>query len=81
MQLQTLHISLCAFGPNEGKYTGKATFKNQYGGVEIALSPELSTGVLRLCADAIVQNSRELATKLTAETLLHVRPALPDETR
>lgn len=77
MRLERLHIDLCSYGLNEGKYTGSAKFCNAYGGVEIVLSPEVSDKILAIVGDAVVDNAREVAQKLTAATLTQV-PALED---
>lgn len=55
MRLKQLHINLDEYGDNKGKYTGKAIFQGQWGGVEVVLSPAVSQGVLRLCADALLE--------------------------
>lgn len=69
MQLTMLHIDLCGYGPNQGRYTGTATFKGQYGGVEIVLAPDVSEAVLKLCADSLVANARDVANNLTAQII------------
>lgn len=77
MQLTSLEIHLEDYGVNKGRYTGSAHFKGEYGGVDIVLHPDVSDAVLKLCADALVKNSRDLAEQLTAETLTQAAGSLP----
>ena len=70
IQLTTINISLQTYGPNEGKYTGEVRFKGVYGAVEIVLSPSISEKILALCAEGLMQNTRELAETLTANILV-----------
>lgn len=69
MRLESLRITLDEYGEHKGKYTGKACFKGQYGGSEIILSPSVSQAVLRLCAEALLENTREMANNMTAEVI------------
>ena len=71
MRLSHLSIALNEYGDEKGKYSGKAAFKGQYGGIDIVLSPEVSQAVLKLCADALVQNSKDVASNMTAEVIEH----------
>lgn len=69
MKLEQLIISHQSYGVHAGKYTGTASFKGQYGGVDIVLSPEVSVEVLKLCADALISNARDVANNLTAQII------------
>lgn len=77
MQLQSLNIRLDEYGIHKGRYVGTADFKGQYGSVQVVIHPEASDAILKICAEALVRNSRELADTLTAETLTQVDKALP----
>jgi hypothetical protein len=77
MQLQRISIDLCQYGPESGRYTGKAYFAGQYGGVDVTLSPELSARVLEACGDMIVDNAKRVAALITAEVIVQA-PALAD---
>lgn len=72
MQLTSLNISFDDYGVHKGKYKGSAHFRGQYGAVEIVLTPDISDQVLKLCAEAIVANTKELAQTITAATLTQV---------
>lgn len=79
MQLTSIHINLLTYGPMEGKYEGSVNFKNMYGAIEIKLSDKLSQEVLKLCADALVEQAKETGKMLTANILEQVGvPQLPD---
>ena len=69
MKLERLIISLCGYGPNAGRYEGDCHFSGQYGSVGIVLSPDVSDAILKLCADALVKNSREVAENMTAQII------------
>jgi hypothetical protein len=69
MQMRTLNLSLAEYGPNKGRYTGNMHFAGEYGGVEIVLSPDMSDAVLKICAEALVQNAKDVAQNLTAQLI------------
>lgn len=75
MQLESLDVSLDKYGEHKGKYVGRAKFASSYGSVEVVLSPQVSTEVLKLCADALVANAKDMAQNMTAEVI--TQAALP----
>jgi len=77
MKLEQLALTYCTYGVNNGKYTGAAKFENQYGSIELTLSPEMSAQILQICAEALVANSREVAANLTAAVIEQTTQALP----
>lgn len=77
LRLDSLSINLMDYGPDKGKYIGKACFKGQYGGIDIALSPSISQNILRLCAYALVENSRAVAETLSAQVIEQADNLLP----
>lgn len=77
MQLYSLSVQLDEYSVHKGSYVGHAWFKGEHGEVKVILSPDLSKQVLKLCADALVKNSRELAEQLTAETMTQAVNVLP----
>lgn len=77
LRLENLSIDICDYGPEKGKYTGKARFKGQYGGIDIVLAPSVSQNILRLCADALVENSKAVAETLSAQVIEQADNLLP----
>lgn len=69
LKMTHLHVNFMEYGPHVGKYTGSVGFRGQYGTVDIVLSPSLSEKVLTLCADALVENAKEVASDLTAQII------------
>ena len=72
LTLESLQVSMNTYGQNEGKYTGTIHFKGQYGAIELVLAPSISEHVLALCADALVENAKDVANNLTAAIINQV---------
>ena len=72
MQLSRMSISFQDYGVNKNRYTGEAYFKNESGGVQIVLTPDVSDKILAIVAEAVVSNAKEVANELTAATLTQV---------
>jgi hypothetical protein len=79
MRLEQLHVSRDAYGETKGQLRGRVEFTGSYGKVELALDEELSLRIVRICADAIVAASREVAEKMTAEVIEGSVPQLTGE--
>jgi hypothetical protein len=79
MELQSLNLSRCGYGLNEGKFEGSASFKNQYGMVTLTLDHSLSSAVLAIVADQLVASSRTLAQELTAQCVRELPPLLCEQ--
>ncbi len=77
LTLESLQVSMNNYGANEGKYTGTVQFKGHYGSIELTLAPSISEQVLALCADALVENARDVANNLTAAIINQVDRQLP----
>ena len=69
MQLSYLSMQLEGYGPHAGKYKGSMMFKDQSGGIEIVLDTSLSHAVLKLCADALVENAKKSAQMMAGNIL------------
>ena len=69
MRLYQLVVTLEEYGPNKGKYCGSAQFKGEYGGVSVVLSPAVSDAVLKLCADAMVANAKDMANIMASNII------------
>ena len=67
--LESLEITFQHYGADEGKYTGSLAFKGHYGRISITLDPIISEKVLTLCAEALVENARQVADNLTASVI------------
>lgn len=69
MELQTLVIGRESYGVNEGRYTGTASFKNQYGQITLNLDPSTSDAILAILAEELVKSARTVGQELTAACL------------
>lgn len=69
MQFKALQIERETYGEFKGKCVGTAKFDSTFGSVSITLSPELAARVLTVCADALVNVSREAANLMTQEII------------
>ncbi len=78
MNIKTLHMYRDTYGSTAGKVTGKIEFESEYGEVSLILTPEHCEQILRICADSLVQVSKEVATELTREVIEQDKPMLED---
>ena len=69
MELESLRMSKEEWGDNKGKVLGTIGFKGPIGKIELMLSESDCKAILRLCAARLVEQSRELATSMTAEII------------
>lgn len=76
MQLKSLSIDLIQYGVNEGRYTGVAHFKNQFGEVALNLDPDTSEAILEVVANKLVSSARSIGERLTAACVESAVPAL-----
>ena len=68
MILKNLHINR-GWG-DDGKLRGEITFKtDEDSELKIALDEQLSSDIVKLCADAVVRAGRKAADALTTEAL------------
>ncbi len=77
MQLKSLSIRLVQWGEREGQLDGEVEFKNPKGEIKLLLTQEQISGVLALCAEALVKSTRECAEVMTANVLMQQRTELP----
>lgn len=64
MILRELEVKLETYGDFKGQYRGKARFTGEYGEVIVVLSEKHCDGIFNLCADSIIQNSKEVASAM-----------------
>lgn len=80
MQFKSLRIERKNYGPFEGQNVGEAEFDGAFGTIGVTLSPELAARVLVVCADALVNVSREAAKLMTHDIINQLpTPAKPEE--
>lgn len=80
MQFKRLEIERQIWGEFQGQCVGKAQFDGAFGSVSVTLSPELAARILVVCADALVNVSREAANLMTQEIIdLLPTPTKPAE--
>ena len=71
MRLRNLSMSLERFGPDKGKFTGKADFGNKNGSISLKLTPEMCEKIFEVCADGIIETAKEAAAHLTCTVIEH----------
>lgn len=85
MQFKALQIERETYGEFKGQCVGTAKFEGAFGSVSITLSPELAARVLVVCADALINVSREAANLMTQEIIDQLpvpsKAALPEGAR
>ena len=75
MQLESLHIRRETYGENRGKLQGDIVYQSPSGKIQVLLSDELSTKLLYIVAENMVETTQQLANQLTAEVITQI-PAL-----
>ncbi len=71
MKLLNLRIQEIQYGPDAGKYTGKAEFSGEAGAVILNLNDQHIEEMFRVCADSIIEVSKAAARHLTASVIEH----------
>lgn len=64
MILQEIRIELQKYGQYKGQYAGSAKFCNPDGETTVFLKPEHCDAIFNLCADAILQQSKDVASAM-----------------
>ena len=80
MQLESLRIERMAWGKNEGMLEGYIVFKNRNGEVKLFLNDEVSSRLLAIVADGVVESSKQIANDLTT-AVITAAPALENKAR
>lgn len=78
MQLESLRIERMAWGKNEGMLEGCIVFKNRNGEVKLFLNDEVSSRLLAIVADGVVESSKQIANDLTT-AVITAAPALENK--
>lgn len=76
MQLKSLVLTRVQWGERVGQFEGDVCFTEPKGEIKIMLTQEHISGILTLCADALVQSTREVANIMTAN-IINATAALP----
>ena len=79
MELQSLRMSKDEWGANKGKVQGTIEFKGAIGKIELVLSEEDCRAILRLCASRLVEQSKEIATSMTANIIENAGMQIEDK--
>lgn len=66
MFLKELNLSHMTYGPYEGKIAGNVKFRNGEGEVTLFLKPHHCDAFLKICADAIIEQSAQVAESMIA---------------
>ena len=71
MELESLVLDKSQYGEQKGRVTGTIRFRGEHGSIGLTLSPEDCNAILRLCADRLVAQSKQIATDMTASIIEH----------
>ncbi len=80
MILEQLTITRSTYGPDKGRMSGRVKFSSAAGTVELQLGEEVSRAIVRICAEGIVQASKQVADQMAADVIEDTGaapPALP----
>lgn len=77
MKLKQLRIELGTYGVNEGKYTGKISFTDQAGEIELIVTQELANKLLLASAEGLAEVSALAARTLHEATLASIQALKP----
>ncbi len=69
MNLKELRIVREEYGQDKGKLLGKIKVDSQDGEITIRLTPKHIEQILRVCADSLVEVSKEVASELTSSMI------------
>ena len=69
MELDTIYMRRSAYGANKGLVSGEIEFTGNAGKVSLKLTPEHCAAILKIVAAQLVEQSKELATSLTADII------------
>lgn len=75
MTLKGLRIDRRMYGEDEGTYHGSVTIMSQAGQVDLVIGPEQAHLILMVCADALVDTAKQIASELTAQCV-EIQPRL-----
>ena len=80
MELEALYLRKEQYGENKGKMTGSIEFASNGGKITLVLTSDNSREILRICADRLVEQSREVALQLTAHIIENAGGLIEDKT-
>ena len=70
MILQSLTITRNeSYQARPGEYTGRLSYKNQYGDISLNLNEQTSKKILDVIAEQMVESSKQLASELTGSCI------------
>ena len=79
MELESLYLTKETYGPDKGKVKGTISFRGSVGKIELVLTHENAQEILRICADRLVEQSREAAVSMTAAIFENAGAQLEDK--
>ena len=71
MILKNLRIEFMEYGPDKGRYVGKAEFAGERGAVALNLNARHCERIFEVCADGIMATAKEAASDLTCAVIEH----------
>ena len=79
MELESLYLRKEPYGAKKGQMTGDIVFSNDGGKITLVLTAENSREILRICAERLVEQSREVATQMTAAIIENAGVLIEDK--
>lgn len=79
MELERLYLTKETYGAHKGKISGKITFQGSAGEITLVLTHENAHEILRICADRLVEQSKEIAMNMTAAIIENAGSQLEDK--
>ena len=79
MELESLYLRKEQYGTDKGKMTGTIEFASNGGKITLVLTSENSREILRICADRLVEQSREVALQMTASIIENAGALIEDK--
>ena len=79
MELETLYLTKETYGTDKGLVKGSISFRGSVGKIELVLTHENAQEILRICADRLVEQSKEAAMSMTAAIFESVGTQLEDK--
>ena len=78
MELESLYMTVETYGPDKGRVKGSISFRGSAGKIELVLTHENAQEILRICADRLVEQSKEAAMSMTADIIENAGRQLED---
>lgn len=69
MILKQIYLNRNEYGPSKGSLEGNVTFMGEHGEIKLTIGDEQARAFVKVFSKALVESSKEVANRLTAEVL------------